>query len=66
MTTLFGENAHQLFKRPSRLAHFELDLYSVTIDQITSKGCIVVWIVPIPTLTSFVVIGKDPLQPFDV
>lgn len=66
MTTLLGEYAHQLLEWAPWFSHFKLDLYAVTIHQITCKWRIVIRVVPVPTLASLVVVCENPLQSFDV
>ena len=66
MATLLGEDRHELLKRPTRLAKFELYLNSVAVYQIRSKRGIVERIIPIPANTAPVVIVEYPLQTFNI
>ena len=66
MGTLFWKYSQELLKWRGRLPKFELDFYSVCIYKITCKWGIMVGIEPIPTGTSLVIIGKDPLEPLNV
>lgn len=66
MGTLLGEHRHQLFERSQWLAHYEVNLDFIALDQVCSEWRVVERIVPIPALTPVIVIGEDPLQALDV
>lgn len=66
MTALFWKDAHKLLEWPTGLTHFELDLDSIAVHQVTSKWSVMVRIIPIPALAALVIICKHPLKTFDV
>ena len=63
---LFREDGHELFEGSERFAHDEVDLHFVAPDKIGSERSIVEWIVPVPALTSLVIVREDPLEAFNV
>lgn len=66
MCRLLRENTHQLFKWTSGLSHLKLYVNFCAIHKIRCKWGVMEWIIPIPTLTAFIVIGKDPLKSFNI
>ena len=66
MTTLLRENTHQLLERATRLTHLKLDLHTVAVNKITRKWCIMIGVIPVPTLAALIVISEYPLKSFYV
>jgi len=66
MSTLLGEDGHQLFKGSQRYAHGKVDSHFITFNQVCSEGSIVERVIPVPALTAVVIIRENPLESFDI
>ena len=77
MSTLFWKYSHQLLKRQCRFTQLKpkkeliYNIYllyfdSITVNKVTSKRCIMIRIVPIPTRTPLIIISVDPLQTLNI
>jgi hypothetical protein len=66
VSALLREDCHQLFKRPCWLADLEVNLDSVTVDQVSCEGSVVEWIEPVPTLHALVIVRVHPSEAFAV
>ena len=66
MTTLLGEDRHELLEWSAGLANREFDLNSVAVDEIRCEWGVMERIKPVPAHASLVVVIQDPLKAFNV
>ena len=61
VSRLLGKHAHELFEWSSRDSNLELYSNICAFNQIRGERRIVKRVVPVPALTSFIIVSKDPL-----
>lgn len=66
MTTVSGENGHQLLERTEGLSEVELEFEVRQLDEIQRERRVVVRVIPLPRAATLVVVLEHPDETFDV